>query len=75
MPHLRLKLYPGKSEEQKRKLTEKIIASMKEVFGSSDDSISIDIQEVEPAKWKEVYKVEIEPRMEKLYKKPGYKIN
>lgn len=74
MPHLRLKLYPGKSEEQKRKLTEKIIADMKEVFGSTDDSISIDIQEVEPANWKEVYKEEIEPRMDNLYKKPGYNI-
>jgi 4-oxalocrotonate tautomerase len=72
MPHLKLKLYPGKSEEQKNKLTEKIIASMKEVLGSSDDSISIDIEEVDPANWKEVYKAEIEPQMEKLYKKPGY---
>ena len=46
-----------------------------DAIDSADESISVDIVEVEPGDWKdEVYRPEIAPRLARLYKKPGYKM-
>ena len=73
MPHVAIKLFPGKTEEQKVELTEAIRQSMLSIFKSTDQSISIAYEEVDPKDWLEtVYKPEIEAKADKLYKKPGY---
>lgn len=73
MPHIQMKCYPGKTEEQKIKLAEKIAAAVEEVFGSKNGSISVTIEDVEPQQWKEeVWDKEIVPKKEILYKKPEY---
>ena len=73
MPHVAIKLFPGKTEEQKTKLAEEIRQSLLTVFKSSDASISIAFEECDPKDWLEtVYKPEIEAKQDKLYKKPGY---
>jgi len=73
MPHVAIKLFPGKTEEQKIKLTEEIRQSLLTVFKSSDESISIAFEEIDPKDWLEtVYKPDIESKADKLYKKPGY---
>ena len=73
MPHVAIKLFPGKTEAQKVELTEAIRQSMLSIFKSSDESISVAFEEVEPKDWLEtVYKPEIEAKQDKLYKKPGY---
>lgn len=74
MPHISIKLWPGKSEEQKQQLAEAIAKNFREILGSSETSISIGMEEVDSKDWTEkVYKTEILPHMEQLYKKPGYK--
>jgi 4-oxalocrotonate tautomerase len=73
MPHVTIKCYPGRSEEQKKLLAQKIAGDIVECFGAAEGSISIDIQEVPQDQWNDtVWDKDIEPRMDELYKKPRY---
>ena len=73
MPHVIVKMWPGPSEQQKKRLAEQIVEDVVATLDSADESVSVDIQEVKPSDWlAKVYRPEIEPRMGKLYKKPGY---
>ena len=73
MPHVSVKLYPGRSEEQKKKLAEALAQDVAAIAGSGMDSISVAIEEVEPRDWKaKVYDPEILGKPGTLYKKPGY---
>lgn len=72
-PHLIIKLYPGRSEEQKIRLAEAIIKDVVDIIKCSEDSISVAIEEIKPEDWKEkVYKTDILNAPGKLYKRPGY---
>ena len=73
MPHVIIKMYPGRTEAQKEKLAEVITQSVVDIAGTSEEHVSIDIQEINPEDWAEsVYKEEILPKLDKLQKKPGY---
>ena len=73
MPHVNLKLYPGRSEEVKKELADKIAKVVSEVAGTSLESISVAIEEIEKENWmKDVYNKEIMKNQEILYKKPEY---
>lgn len=73
MPHVIVKLWPGKSEEQKTRLAEEIVKDVTKVLNYGAESVSVAIEEVEPQDWAEkVYQPEIVNNSEKLYKKPGY---
>jgi 4-oxalocrotonate tautomerase len=73
MPHVIIKMYPGRTEEQKRKLAEVITQSIVDIAKTSEEHVSIDIQEIKPENWAEtIYKKEILPKLDKLQKKPGY---
>jgi 4-oxalocrotonate tautomerase len=73
MPHIIVKLYPGRSEEQKRQLTEKIIADAMETLKCEEKTLSVAFEEVTPEDWPEkVYRPDILDRKELLYKEPGY---
>lgn len=74
MPHVIVKLWPGRTEKQKCALTAKITDALKETMNASDSSISIAIEEVPENSWKEkVYNPEIIEKSELLYKKPDYR--
>jgi len=73
VPHIIVKLYPGRSEEQKIGLVENITTVVSETLHLNESSISVAIEEVPSENWaKEVYKKDIMDNHEKLYKKPGY---
>ena len=73
MPHVIVKLWPGKSEEQKNRLAEKITQDVMEVLNYGAESVSVALQEVAPQDWKEkVYRLDIVAQTGNLYKKPGY---
>jgi 4-oxalocrotonate tautomerase len=73
MPHVIVKLWPGKSEAQKAELAERIVKDVMAALNSGEESISVAIEEVPSQEWGEkVYKPEIMSNPEKLYKKPGY---
>jgi len=73
MPHVIVKLWPGKSEQQKVRLAEDIVKDVTKILNYGEESVSVSIEEVEPQDWAEkVYQPDIIKNSEKLYKKPGY---
>lgn len=73
MPHIVVKLYPGKSEDQKTELTKKILKNIVAVTECKESSVSIAFEEIEPVDWaKKVYKPDIIEGNGVLYKEPGY---
>jgi 4-oxalocrotonate tautomerase len=73
MPHVIVKLWPGKSEQQKMRLTEEIAKDVMNVLNYGEESVSVAIEEVEFQDWAEkVYTPDILNNAEKLYKQPGY---
>jgi 4-oxalocrotonate tautomerase len=73
MPHIIVKLYAGKSEQQKKELTEKIAKSVVDATECKDTAVSVAIEEFEPQDWAEkVYRPDILGKQETLFKKPGY---
>jgi 4-oxalocrotonate tautomerase len=73
MPHVIVKLWPGKSEEQKRRLAEAITKDVMRVLHYGEESVSVAMEEVRSRDWTDkVYKPDINEKWDKLYKKPGY---
>ena len=73
MPHVLVKLWPGKSEQQKKSLAEAITKDIMEILHYGEHSVSVAMEEVKPGEWVEkVYRPEIKNSLDKLYKKPGY---
>ena len=76
MPHVIVKLWPGKSEQQKNRLADKIAKDVMGVFDCGEESVSVAFEEIKSQDWKEkVYKPDIQDKWDKLYKKPGYDVN
>jgi 4-oxalocrotonate tautomerase len=75
MPHVIVKLWPGKSEKQKQRLADAITKDVMEILNYGEESISVAMEEVKPQDWAEqVYRREIESNIEQVYKKPGYRV-
>ena len=73
MPHVIVKMWPGPSERQKTRLAEQILEDVTTTLKLGEESVSVVIEEVDPSDWLEkVYRPDIEPRMDELYKKPDY---
>jgi 4-oxalocrotonate tautomerase len=72
-PHVIVKLYPGRSEQQKIQLAEAIVKDVVAIIKCGEESVSVAIEEIKPQDWAEkVYKPDILNTSGKLYKKPGY---
>ena len=75
MPHIIVKLYPGRTEEKKKNLAEAITKDVVSIAECEEKSVSVAIEEIPPNEWAEkVYKPDIISNQNKLYKKPGYHI-
>ncbi len=73
MPLVIVKLWPGKSEQQKNRLAEAITKNVMEILHYGEESVSVAMEEVKPQDWVEkVYKPDIKGNLDELYKKPGY---
>jgi 4-oxalocrotonate tautomerase len=60
MPHAIVKLWPGKSEQQKIRLAEAIIKDVMHILKYGEESVSVAIEEIKPEDWAEkVYKPDI----------------
>ena len=74
MLHVVVKLWPGKSEQQKTRLAQEITDSVMSVLNYGAESVSIGFEEVESEEWAEkVCRPDIEAKWGQLYKKPEYK--
>jgi len=76
VPHVIVKLWPGKSEQQKTRLAEAITKDVMDILRYGEESVSVAMEEVKSQDWAEkVYKPDIRNSWDKLYKKPGYDEN
>ena len=73
MPHVIVKLWPGKSTYQKQRLTQTIMQGVTDILGYGEEAVSVAFQEVAPADWtSKVYEPEILGKWAELTKQPGY---
>lgn len=73
MPHVVVKMYPGRSEQQKTELAQAIAQDVMAIAGAGRSSVSVAIEEIPSHEWKEkVYDPEIVGKSDQLYIKPGY---
>jgi 4-oxalocrotonate tautomerase len=73
MPHVVVKLWPGKSEEQKAQLAEAIVRDMTRILSCGEGSVSVGFEEIASEDWTErVYKPDILDKWSTLAKEPGY---
>jgi 4-oxalocrotonate tautomerase len=60
MPHIIVKLWPGETEAQKKKLTDAIVRGVRSAFGYGEESVSVGFEEVTSSEWdKKVFKPDI----------------
>lgn len=73
MPHISVKLWPGKTTAQKQALSDAIVENVKTIFGSADESVSVAFEVIQPDDWSShVYEAEIQAKWDMLTKQPGY---
>jgi 4-oxalocrotonate tautomerase len=73
MPHVIIKLYPGRTEGQKLRLADEIVRDVVEIAKCAEKSVSVAIEEVHPEDWTEkVYRPDILDKAHTLYREPGY---
>jgi 4-oxalocrotonate tautomerase len=73
MPHVIVKLWPGKSDRQKQKLVEGVTNAVTTSLGYGEESVSVSLEEVAASDWlAQVYEPDIIGKPKQLYKKPGY---
>ncbi|GAN79047.1 tautomerase family protein [Acidocella aminolytica] len=73
MPHVIVKLWPGKSEQQKQHLADAIARDVATILGYGNEVISVGFEEVTATDWcDQVFQPDIVEKANTLYKKPGY---
>jgi len=73
MPHVHVKMYPGRTGEQKKAFTDRIVKAMEETMGVEPRWISVSYEEIGPEEWDEkVVKPDIAAKKEFLFKPPEY---
>jgi len=73
MPHVIVKLWPGKSGQQKQHLAEAIAQDVMQVLHYGSDSVSVAFEEIAAQDWpQQVYEPDIQGKWDTLYKQPGY---
>ena len=72
MPHIAVKLWPGRKEEAKENLAKKIVNVVVEELNVDAGAVSVAIEEVKQSDWEEqIYKKEIKDNSN-IYVKPDY---
>ncbi|MBN1850873.1 MAG: tautomerase family protein [Deltaproteobacteria bacterium] len=73
MPHVIIKLYPGRTEDVKKNLAQAIVKNVAEIANCDERAVSVAIEEVDPKDWAEkVYEPDILGCKDKLVVEPGY---
>jgi 4-oxalocrotonate tautomerase len=74
MPHIIVKLFPGRTREQKQRLADEIVKDVVAIAKCAEKSVSVAFEEIEEKDWIEkVYTPDIQDKKDSLIKEPGYK--
>jgi 4-oxalocrotonate tautomerase len=69
MPHVIVKLYPGRAEDTKKTLAEEFTRTIVRVLNSKASTISVGIEDVAPEDWDDqVYQPDVVSKMDTIYK-------
>jgi 4-oxalocrotonate tautomerase len=69
MPHVIVKLYPGRPEEKKRALAARINQAVIEALDVPDEAVSVALEEISKDAWETTVKnVDIIPKQATIYK-------
>lgn len=75
MPHIVVKMFPGRTAEQKAELADALTQAMIATLRTPPDAISVAIEDVEKRDWMDkVARPEIAGKAATIFKKPGYDI-
>ena len=73
MPHVEIKCFTGRTDEQKQICADRVADVIAETLGCQKKSVSVAIKDIPEKAWKsEVWDKHIVPDADVLYKKPGY---
>ncbi|MBO4887483.1 MAG: tautomerase family protein [Firmicutes bacterium] len=73
MPHVEIKCFTGRTDEQKKVCAEKISEVIADTLGCRISSVSVVIKDIDEENWKkEVWDKNIVPDRKFLFKEPGY---
>jgi 4-oxalocrotonate tautomerase len=73
VPHVIVKLWPGKTDEQKRQLSDAIVRNVTRILNHGPQSVSVGFEEVSANDWTEkVFNPDILHNWNSLTKQPGY---
>ena len=73
MPHVIVKLWPGKSAAQKRLLSDAIVRDVTSILSYGEASVSVAFEEIPAQAWRaRVFEPDIVGRRHQLTKPPGY---
>ncbi|HUA77311.1 MAG TPA: tautomerase family protein [Acetobacteraceae bacterium] len=73
MPHVIVKLLPGRSAQQKARIAEEVTKAIMATANCAETAVSVGIEDVASDDWTEtVYKPDIIGKPGTIYKKPGY---
>jgi len=76
MPHVIVKLWPGTSEQQKRRLAAAITSDVMTALQYGEESVSVAFDEVSAEDWAaQVYEPDIRARWDTVNKKTGYEMS
>jgi len=75
MPHVIIKMHPGRDEETKQKLSQEVEQLIMDITGCSSDAVSVGIEDIPAEKWhEEVVQPDIIEKKDTIKKMPGYDI-
>jgi 4-oxalocrotonate tautomerase len=73
MPHINIKMYPGRDSELKKKAADAVAKALSESLGADMSAISVSVEDIPQTEWKEkVYDKELTEDNKNLFVKPGY---
>lgn len=73
MPHISVKMLEGRTEAQKKKLSEALVKTITDQLGCSDTHVTVSIEDYTATQWQDIFKQEVTDRpAEKIYVKPKY---
>ena len=73
MPHVILKMVEGRTEEQKKALSDALTLAVTTALGCGDDLVSVAIEDVKDEEWMaKVYVPDIQRQPGRIYRMPGY---
>ncbi len=75
MPHIVVKMFPGRTPEQKTELAQALTRAMMATLGTPESAISVGIEDVEKHDWmNKVAGPDIRGKADTIFKTPGYEI-